>query len=329
MSAILYVVIPCYNEQEVLPETSARLERKLNEMMLGDVISPLSRIMMVDDGSSDRTWEIISRLHADSPLFSGIRLAHNRGHQNALLAGLMSARPCADCVISMDADLQDDIEVLDEFMEKYYGGCEIVYGVRKSRKTDSFFKRFTAQAFYKFMNLMGAETVDNHADYRLMSRKALDALSQYKEVNLFLRGIVPTIGYKTDVVYYERHKRFAGESKYPLGRMISFALDGITSFSVKPLNIISKVGIMLSFVSVLGLLYSLVAYLSGWTVSGWTTTICSIWLLGGIQLFCIGVLGFYVGKIYFEVKERPKYLVDIMLNDNDTEINASDAAMKK
>lgn len=318
MNSVLYIVVPCYNEQEVLNETSSRLKTKLLGMMDKGLISPLSRIMFVDDGSKDDTWNIITRLHSSDKLFSGLKLAHNKGQQNALWAGLMSARAYADCVISLDADLQDDIEVLDEFVEKFHEGCDIVYGVRSARDTDTFFKKFTAEGFYKFMGMLGVDIVNNHSDYRLMSRKALDALSEYKEVNLFLRGIVPTIGYKTDIVYYERHERFAGESKYPLKKMISFAIDGITSFSVKPLNMISGVGIFVSFISVLGLIYSLISFFTGHTVPGWTTTVCSIWLLGGIQLFCLGVLGCYVGKIYFEVKERPRYLVDMIVNDNDT-----------
>lgn len=322
LNSILYIVIPCYNEQEVLPETSARLQDKLARMMQSGLISSLSRVMFVDDGSKDKTWEIISQLHSQNKLFSGLKLAHNRGQQSALLAGLMSAKSYADCVISLDADLQDDIETLDEFVHKFDEGCDIVYGVRSARNTDTFFKKFTAESFYKFMKLLNVDIINNHADYRLMSKRALDALAEYGEVNLFLRGIVPTIGYKTDIVYYERHERFAGESKYPLKKMIAFAIDGITSFSVKPLNMISGVGIFLSFVSVIGLIYCLISYFAGWTVPGWTTTVCSIWLLGGIQLFCIGVLGCYVGKIYFEVKKRPRYLVDMIVNDNDTEIDA-------
>lgn len=320
MASILYIVIPCYNEQEVLGETSSRLKKKLEHLMNEGLISRLSRVMFVDDGSKDDTWNIIMRLHSENKLFSGLKLAHNRGQQNALFAGLMSAKAYADCVISMDADLQDDINAIDEMIQKHSEGCDIVYGVRSARDTDTFFKRFTAESFYKVMKILGVDIVSNHSDYRLMTKRALDSLAEYGEVNLFLRGIVPTIGYKTDIVYYERHERFAGESKYPLKKMIAFAIDGITSFSVKPLDLISSLGIILSLISVAGLIYSLVSYFMGWTVPGWTTTVCSIWLLGGIQLFCIGVLGCYIGKIYFEVKKRPRYLIDLLINDNDTEL---------
>lgn len=321
MNPILYIVVPCYNEQEVLGETSSRLRDKLTAMMNCGLISNLSRVLFVDDGSKDETWNMISQLHSQNKIFSGLKLAHNRGQQNALLAGLMSAKAYADCVISLDADLQDDIEVMDKFIQKFNEGCDIVYGVRSTRNTDTFFKKFTAEVFYKFMKVLGVDIINNHADYRLMSRRALEALSEYGEVNLFLRGIVPTIGYKTDIVYYERHERFAGQSKYPIKKMIALAIDGITSFSVKPLNMISGMGIFLSFVSIIGLIYSLISYFAGWTVPGWTTTVCSIWLLGGIQLFCIGVLGCYVGKIYFEVKKRPRYWVDMIINDNDTALD--------
>ena len=310
MQPTVYLVIPCYNEEEVLPETVRRLTEKLRKMRQAGLAGEKSRMLFVDDGSKDRTWELISAFSEENPLISGLKLAHNRGHQNALLAGLMEAKDRADCAISLDADLQDDIEVLDEFVQKFLEGCDVVYGVRKKRETDSFFKRTTAQGFYNVMRTLGVETVYNHADYRLMSRRALDALSEYREVNLFLRGIVPLIGYRSDYVYYDRQERFAGESKYPLKKMIAFALDGITSFSVKPLKIISNLGILLSVLSVGGLIYALISYFTGNAVAGWTATVSSIWLLGGIQLLCIGVVGGYVGKIYSEVKARPRYRIE-------------------
>lgn len=307
MNDILYLVVPCYNEEEVLPETARQLEAQLTQLIADGKCSPGSRILFVNDGSKDRTWELITQLHQTSPYVCGLRLSRNRGHQKALLAGLMAAKEYADCVISLDADLQDDIAVLGEFLDKYHDGCDIVYGVRKSRDTDTAFKRITAQGFYKFMHLMGVDVVYNHADYRLMSKRALEGLAEYREANLFLRGIVPLIGYRSDYVYYDRHSRFAGESKYPLSKMIAFAAEGITSFSVKPLRIISNLGIVISMLSIFGLLFALCSKLGGHTVPGWTTIVCSIWLLGGIQLFCTGVVGIYVGKIYKEVKNRPLY----------------------
>ncbi|WP_312695423.1 glycosyltransferase family 2 protein [Caproiciproducens sp.] len=306
----VYLVIPCYNEEEVLPETVKRLTVKMNSMIESGRADKKSRMLLVDDGSRDRTWELISRFSEENELVSGIKLAHNRGHQNALLAGLMTAKEYCDCAISLDADLQDDIEVLDQFADKFIDGCDVVYGVRNKRETDTFFKRTTAQGFYKFMKVLGVDVVYNHADYRLMSRRALEALSEYKEVNLFLRGIVPLIGYRSDYVYYDRNERFAGESKYPLKKMLSFALDGITSFSVKPLKMISNLGVILSFLSILGLIYALVSYFMGLAVAGWTAIVCSIWLLGGIQLLCLGVVGGYIGKIYSEVKARPRYKIE-------------------
>ena len=306
----VYLVIPCYNEEEVLPETVKRLTVKMNSMIEAGRADKDSRMLLVDDGSRDRTWELISRFSEENELVSGIKLAHNRGHQNALLAGLMTAKEYCDCAISLDADLQDDIEVLDQFADKFMDGCDVVYGVRNKRETDTFFKRTTAQGFYKFMKVLGVDVVYNHADYRLMSRRALEALSEYKEVNLFLRGIVPLIGYRSDYVYYDRNERFAGESKYPLKKMLSFALDGITSFSVKPLKMISNLGVILSFLSIIGLIYALVSYFMGLAVAGWTAIVCSIWLLGGIQLLCLGVVGGYVGKIYSEVKARPRYKIE-------------------
>lgn len=306
----VYLVIPCYNEEAVLPETAKRLEEKLRELVSCGRAAADSRILFVDDGSKDRTWALIEQFHAQSETVCGIRLSRNRGHQNALLAGLMAAKEAAGCAISLDADLQDDIDALDEFMDKYNDGCDVVYGVRKKRETDTFFKRTTAQGFYKIMKLMGVDVVYNHADYRLMSRRALEGLADYKEVNLFLRGIVPLIGFRSDYVYYDRHERFAGESKYPLKKMLSFAMDGITSFSVKPLKLISNLGILISLLSVVGLLYALISKLCGAAVAGWTAIVASIWLLGGLQMLCLGVVGTYIGKIYSEVKSRPRYVID-------------------
>ena len=311
----VYLVVPCYNEEAVLPETRRRLTAKLTALMETGRADPRSRILFVDDGSRDNTWPLIETYHREDPLVSGLKLAHNRGHQNALLAGLMTAREKADCVISLDADLQDDVEAIDAFLEKYAAGCEVVYGVRSRRDADTFFKRTSAQGFYRFMRLLGVDIVYNHADYRLMGRRALDALAQYRETNLFLRGIVPEIGFKSDVVLYERAERFAGESKYPLRKMLHFAVDGITSFSVRPLKVISNFGLVISIGSVLGLLYALISHFMGATVAGWTAIVCSIWLLGGIQLLCLGVLGEYMGKIYSEVKARPRYIVETLLDE--------------
>lgn len=310
---VLYLVIPCYNEQEVLPETSRRLLEKMESLMERGMISRESRIMFVNDGSKDRTWEMIEELHEKNPIYTGVKLSRNRGHQNALLGGLMTAREYADMTISLDADLQDDIEVIDEFVEKYYEGCEIVYGVRSARKTDTFFKRFTAEGFYKLINLMGGEVVFNHADYRLMSRRALDELADYKEVNLFLRGIVPMIGFQTGVVTYERHERFAGESKYPLKKMLGLAVDGITSLSIKPIRFIVFLGVLIFGCSFIMLAYSLIQHFLGNTSIGWTSLIVSIWAIGGLQLLAIGVIGEYIGKIYLETKERPKFIIEKVL----------------
>ena len=313
MNDTLYLVVPCYNEEAVLPETVRQLESALRSLIDSGRCGECSRILLVNDGSKDRTWALNEELHCTQPHVCGLSLWRNRGHQNALLAGLMAAREAADCAISLDADLQDDISVLPEFLDKFHDGCDVVYGVRKKRETDTLFKRTTAQGFYKFMQLMGVDVVYNHADYRLMSRRALDGLAEYREVNLFLRGIVPLIGYRSDYVYYDRHERFAGESKYPLKKMLSFAIDGITSFSVKPLKVISNLGILISILSVFGLLYALISKLVGAAVSGWTAIVASIWLLGGVQLLCLGVVGTYVGKIYSEVKARPRYRIDQLL----------------
>lgn len=308
--SIVYFVIPCYNEEAVLPETVKELTAQMQSMIQEGLADEKSRMLFVDDGSKDHTWELIEKFRSENPLVNGIKLAHNRGHQNALLAGLMTAKDEADCAISLDADLQDDVSVLPQFVQKFQSGCDVVYGVRNKRETDTWFKRTSAEGFYKVMGKLGVDIVFNHADYRLMSKRALDALSEYKEVNLFLRGIIPLIGYRSDYVYYDRHERFAGESKYPLNKMISFAMDGITSFSVKPLKIISNVGILVALVSVLGLLYALISHLMGNTVAGWTAIVCSIWLLGGIQMLCLGVVGEYIGKIYSEVKGRPRFRIE-------------------
>jgi glycosyltransferase involved in cell wall biosynthesis len=315
----VYFVIPCYNEEAVLPETVKELTKVLEGMEKQGLADQKSRMLFVDDGSRDQTWKLISKYHEENHWVSGLKLSHNRGHQNALLSGLMTAKEVADCAISLDADLQDDVNVLPQFVEKYQEGCDVVYGVRNKRETDTFFKRTTAEGFYKVMQKLGVDIVFNHADYRLMSRRALEALSEYKEVNLFLRGIVPLIGYKSDYVYYDRHERFAGESKYPLKKMISFAVDGITSFSVKPLKIISNLGILVSILSIFGLIYALVSHFTGNAVSGWTAIVCSIWLLGGIQMLCLGVVGTYVGKIYSEVKGRPRFKIETLLDDNTEE----------
>ncbi len=313
----IWLVIPCYNEEAVLPETSKQLHVIMSDLINRKKISLDSRVAFVNDGSKDKTWEIINKLHNENKLFSGINLAHNRGHQNALLAGLMVAKEHADAVISLDADLQDDVGVIEKFIDKYYEGCDIVYGVRSSRKTDTPFKRVTAQGFYKFMQFMGVDIIPDHADYRLMSKVALEGLEKFKEVNLFLRGIVPMIGYKTDIVTYERHERFAGESKYPLKKMISFAVDGITSLSIKPIRMITTLGITIFTVSILMLIYFIIIYLMGHTVQGWTTIVTSVWAIGGLQLLAIGIIGEYVGKVYLETKARPRYIIWEVLNSND------------
>lgn len=313
----LYMVIPCYNEQEVLPETSKRLKEKLSTLVKAGKIDPESRIIFVNDGSKDRTWEIIRRLHEEDPVFGGVNLSRNRGHQNALLAGLMTVKDHADMAISMDADLQDDINAIDEMVEKYLNGIDIVYGVRSSRAKDTFFKKVTAEGFYKLMNTMGVNTVFNHADYRLMSKRALEGLAEFREVNLFLRGIVPMIGYSTDVVYYERGERFAGESKYPLGKMLSFAIEGITSLSTKPIRMITFLGFFIFLVSIGILIYSLVRHFMGATIVGWTTLMVSVWAIGGLILLSLGVVGEYIGKIYLETKARPRFLIEEFLNDTE------------
>lgn len=315
MNDILYLVVPCYNEEPVLPETVRELTKKLNSMIQSGLISPESRMVFVNDGSKDRTWELIEEYHESNPLVSGIKLSRNRGHQFAVLAGLITVKEHCDMAITLDADLQDDIDVLDEFVRKYKEeGCEIVYGVRNSRETDTFFKRFTAESFYRLMSGMGVDIVFNHADYRLMSRKALDALAEYKEVNLFLRGVVPLIGYKTGTVEYARKERAAGESKYPLKKMLSFAMDGITSFSIKPIRMITMLGVLAFIASIVMAVYTVVGFFMGTTVSGWASIIISIWGFGGLILIALGMIGEYIGKIYMETKARPRYLVEKFLN---------------
>lgn len=306
----LYIVVPCYNEEEVLPETSRRLAEKLDALEKAGKISADSRVLFVDDGSKDRTWELISELHKQDSRFGGVKLSRNKGHQNALLAGLMTAKGYCDAAISMDADLQDDINAIDKMVDAFASGYDVVYGVRSSRETDTAFKRITAQGFYKFMKLMGVDIVYNHADFRLMSRRALEGLSDFEEVNLFLRGIVPLIGYPSTTVEYKRGERFAGESKYPLKKMLAFAFDGITSFSVKPIRWVTAAGFLIFMASILALIYIVVVKLLGFAVPGWSATTASIWLLGGLQLLGMGVIGEYVGKIYMEVKARPRYLIE-------------------
>jgi len=313
----LVCVIPCYNEEDVLLETSKRLKDKLESLIREGKITIDSRILFVNDGSRDSTWKIIEKLHKNNPLFQGLCLAKNRGHQNALLAGLMVARQIGDVAISLDADLQDDINAIDEMLDKYQEGADIVYGVRAERKTDTFFKKFTALGFYKFMGLLGADIEYNHADYRLMSKRALDGLAEFKEVNLFLRGLVPMIGYKSDKVYYDRAERFAGKSKYPLKKMIHFALEGITSLSTKPIKMISALGTVLFLVSVFILIYCIIGEINGRTIPGWTTTVISVWAIGGLIMVSLGVIGEYIGKIYLETKGRPKYIIETYLDDSE------------
>ncbi|MGN1130738.1 MAG: glycosyltransferase family 2 protein [Ruminococcus sp.] len=309
----LWLVVPCYNEEEVLPETSKRLYKIMTDMVINGLISPESKIAFVNDGSKDKTWELIEKYHNSLDMFVGINLSRNKGHQNALLAGLTVAKEHADMVITLDADLQDDIEVIPQFVQKYYDGNDIVYGVRNNRDTDTAFKRTTAQGFYKFMKFLGVDIVNNHADYRLMSQRAIRSLLEYGEVNVFLRGIIPTIGYKSDIVEYSRKERFSGESKYPLKKMLSFAFDGITSFSVKPLRISLVLGAISFIVSLIILIYCVVQFFLGNTVSGWASLSVSVWALGGIQLLMLGIVGEYIGKIYLETKHRPKFFIDDIL----------------
>lgn len=315
MAEIMYIVIPCYNEEEMLPITAEALTEKMRGLKDSGRIDRRSKVMLVDDGSKDKTWEKIEELHRKDPMFTGVKLSRNRGHQNALLAGLMTAKKYADIVVSMDADLQDDINAIDGFLDKRAEGCDIVYGVRSSREKDTAFKRNTAQLYYKLLEHMGVEITYNHADYRLMSRRALDALESFKEVNLFLRGMVPLVGFKSDIVTYVRNERVAGESKYPLKKMLAFAVEGITSLSVKPIRFITALGFLVFFVSIIMLIYFLITKAVGYTTRGWASIITSVWAIGGLQLLSIGVIGEYIGKIYLETKERPKFIIETDLED--------------
>lgn len=310
---ILYIVVPCYNEHEVLPESAKQLCSVLDKMVITGKIAEESRVVFVDDGSRDNTWELICAEHEKRSNVLGVKLSRNEGHQNALLGGLMTVKDDCDCTVSIDADLQDDINTIEKMVDKYIEGCEIVYGVRNKRDTDTFFKRTTAVGFYKFMSMMGVDCVFNHADYRLMSRRALDELAKFPEKNLFLRGMVPLIGFKTDKVYYDRLERFAGESKYPLKKMLAFAFDGITSFSINPIRAISTLGSVTCLIAVIIFIVSLIRKFTGHTIVGWTSIMCSVWFLGGLQLLGIGLIGEYIGKMYKEVKNRPRYIIETYL----------------
>ncbi len=315
MAKILFMVVPCYNEQEVITETTRRLKEKYEALIEKGKISPESKVLYVNDGSKDKTWEMIRDIHNNDKMFRGLCLSRNRGHQNAVLAGLMQAKEEADMVISMDADLQDDIDAIDEMVDKYNEGYEVVYGVRNKRETDTFFKRFTAQAYYRLLLKLGVDIVYNHADFRLMSKRVLDNLENYKEVNLFLRGIVPMIGFPSTNVYYERHERYAGESKYPLKKMLHFAFDGVTSLSIKPIRLITTLGMFIFLLSICILLYSVIRHFLGYTALGWSSIMVSVWALGGLQILSIGIIGEYIGKIYLESKHRPRFIVKEYLND--------------
>ena len=305
----LYIIIPCYNEEQVLPITCSMFLNKLNELISAGKIDPQSRIMFVNDGSKDNTWNIICHLAEQDEHYIGISQSRNRGHQNAVLAGLMEAKDMCDITISIDCDGQDDINAMDAMMEAYLKGNEIVYGVRSKRDTDTFFKRFTAEGFYRLLNWMGAEVVFNHADYRLISSRVLQELAKFKEVNIFLRGMVPLVGFKSTSVYYERHERIAGESHYPLKKMLALAFDGITSLSIKPIRMITGLGVLIAFLSFLGVIWSIVMWCTGHTVSGWASMISIVCFIGGMQLICLGVIGEYIGKIYLETKQRPRYII--------------------
>lgn len=309
----LAIVVPCYNEEEVLQLASETLRGVLDTLIQKEKIAEDSFILFVNDGSRDRTWELIEKEHAAHSQVRGLKLAGNVGHQNALTAGLLTAMDLCDITVSIDADLQDDVEVIEEMVDKFHEGKDIVYGVRSGRSTDSFLKRSTAQGFYRFMSLMGVKTVYNHADFRLMSRRAVEQFSRYGESNLFLRGIVPLIGYETDSVYYERRERAAGKSKYPLKKMLALAFNGITSFSIKPISLITVLGIIMVIGSIFAAVYALISYFTGNVVQGWTSLILSIWFIGGVQLLAIGLVGQYIGKIYMEVKHRPRYNIEKIL----------------
>ncbi|MBQ7288699.1 MAG: glycosyltransferase family 2 protein [Clostridia bacterium] len=315
MKEILHIVIPCYNEEAVFAQTAQTLTDVLKDLIRKQKIAEESRLLFVDDGSRDATWQMIVQAHKDNPYVCGVKLAGNVGHQNALFAGLMAAKTHCDISISIDADLQDDVTAIEKMVDRYHEGCEIVYGVRNDRKSDTFFKRFTAQGFYKLMKRLGVKTVYNHADFRLMSARALEALKQYGERNLYLRGVVASMGFKTDCVYYVRGERKAGESKYPVKKMLSFAFDGITSFSAKPIQRITALGVLITVLALCAALYSLVMYFIGRTIPGWTSLILSIWFLGGMQLAAIGLIGQYIGKIYVETKQRPRYHIEEVCMD--------------
>ena len=313
MKPVLYIITPCYNEEEALPHTAPLLVELLKKMAADGVIDEASRLTLVDDGSRDKTWKVITALALKYPEVEGLKLAHNAGHQNALWAGMMTVREKAGAVVTIDADLQDDVNAIPQFVEKLNAGADIVYGVRKKRDADTFFKRATAHSFYKFMRAMGADVVDDHADYRLISRRALDALADFGESNLFLRGMVPLLGFKTDTVYYDRGERVAGESKYPLRKMISFAVEGVTSFSVKPIRLVITAGLLFALLGALMALYAIIQACLGQTVSGWASLMVSVWVVGGVQLIALGLIGTYVGKIYTEVKRRPRFIVETYL----------------
>ncbi len=314
---ILYIVIPCYNEEQVLPITGSMFGDKIRDLCQKGMISDDSRVLFVDDGSKDRTWEIITGYAEKDILYKGIRQSRNRGHQNAVLAGLMEAKDRCDITISIDCDGQDDINAMDDMVAAYVDGCEIVYGVRSSRQTDTFFKRTTAQGFYKFLNKMGAEVVYNHADYRLVSSRVLQEFAGFKEVNLFLRGMFPLVGFKSTSVYYERKERMAGKSHYPLKKMLALAFDGITSLSVKPLQMIAGAGVFVALLSLIGIIWSVVVALTGHSVAGWASMVCILCFMCGVQMICLGVLGEYIGKIYLEVKGRPRYIISDRTDDQD------------
>lgn len=309
MNSRLFIVIPCYNEEEVLPITSKMFLEELEDLIHKGKISDNSRILFVNDGSKDKTWEIIENLAAENPHFIGMSQSRNRGHQNAVLAGLMESKDMCDITISIDCDGQDDIKAMEAMVDAYHDGSEVVYGVRSKRDTDTFFKRFTAESFYKVLNKMGVEVVYNHADYRLISSRVLKEFANFKEVNLFLRGMIPLVGFKSTSVYYERHERIAGESHYPLSKMLGLAIDGITSLSIKPIRLITGLGIGVSILSFIGVIWAVIAQMTGHTITGWASTVCIVCFMGGVQLICLGVLGEYIGKIYMEVKARPRYII--------------------
>lgn len=309
MNSRLFIVIPCYNEEEVLPITSKMFLEELEDLIHKGKISDNSRILFVNDGSKDKTWEIIENLAAENPHFIGMSQSRNRGHQNAVLAGLMESKDMCDITISIDCDGQDDIKAMEAMVDAYHDGSEVVYGVRSKRDTDTFFKRFTAESFYKLLNKMGVEVVYNHADYRLISARVLKEFANFKEVNLFLRGMIPLVGFKSTSVYYERHERIAGESHYPLSKMLGLAIDGITSLSIKPIRLITGLGIGVSILSFIGVIWAVISQLTGLAVTGWASTVCLVCFMGGVQLICLGVLGEYIGKIYMEVKARPRYII--------------------